>query len=171
MNRLHSWIGVVVLAARLAPAPLIAQTKDPLIGTWILDRARSTFNGTLPLYGGTPPGTRVMTFEHVANGIRHVTETRDRDNMGDVYRMAYTFRIDGAPYPSDPQMPVGDVSFRRIDAQTIERTGRYQGRVVETVVYRVSADGRTLTATAHATNHDAAGNEVDASSVQIFVKQ
>lgn len=165
-------MSALLVAAALAADPLaLAQRQDPLLGTWLLDRARSTFNSRIPLYGGSPPAKRVMTFEQAGDRLRHRTETTDTDNLGETYRISYTFKIDGRDYAADPQMPVAFVRFVRTDARTITRTSTYQGRVVETAVYRVSADGKTLTVRQNASNHDAAGNAVDVGSVQVFVRQ
>jgi len=53
----------------------------------------------------------------------------------------------------------------------VKRIGRYQGKVIEEVTYRISDDGRTLTATTVGTNYDAAGNGIDVGSVQVFTRQ
>jgi len=131
-----------------------AQTADPWMGTWILDRANSTFSGNVP-------ERRSMTFEKVANGIRHTTETL----QGEVtYKLTYVFQIDGKDYPADVQMPLSTVAFKRVNPSTLERSGKYQGMVVETVTYQVS--GKVMTVSQNGTLN---GNEV--SSRQIFNKQ
>ena len=164
------------LGALLAQRPLTAQAPrtagvdDQLFGTWVLDRSKSTFNSSVPFYGGTPPASRTMRFEKVADGIRHVIDTSTSE-LVERYRIQYTFKIDGRDYPADRQMPIDSVTFRRIDGSTVERTGKTHGNVTHTVIYRVSADGRTLTATERGTNHDAAGNEIVVSSVQVFARQ
>jgi hypothetical protein len=133
---------------------LAAQTADPWMGTWVLDRANSTFSGNVP-------ERRSMTFEKVADGLRHVTETL----QGEVtYKLTYVFQVDGKDYPADVQMPLSTVAFKRANATTLERSGKYQGMVVETVIYQVS--GKVMTVTQNGTLN---GNEV--SSKQIFRKQ
>jgi hypothetical protein len=165
-------ICVVVLAALVTQGLLLAQAAridEALVGTWTLDLARSTFRSSVPFYGGTPPASRTMRFERVANGIRHVIETSTAE-LVERYRIEYTFRIDGRDYPADPQMPIDSVTFRRIDGSTIERIGKTRGQVTHSVTYHLSADGKTLTAAERGTNHDAAGNEIQISSVQVFVR-
>jgi hypothetical protein len=138
-----------------------AQGKDPLLGTWELDRAKSTFSGVAP-------DKRTMTFEGQPDGnIRHVTATSTSGGfLEDAYRLQYTFKIDGKDYTADPQMPVGTVSFKRIDANTVVRTGKYQGQVIETVTYAVSADGKTLTVTQMGMQ-----NGAEVTSVQVFTRR
>ena len=154
MLRSAAVIVAAVLLGALAQTPASAQAADPWMGTWVLDRANSTFSGNVP-------ERRSMTFEKVANGIRHTTETL----QGEVtYKLVYVFQIDGKDYPADVQMPLSFVSFKRVNANTLERSGKYLGMVVETVTYQVS--GKVMTVTQNGTLN---GNEV--SSKQIFNKQ
>jgi hypothetical protein len=147
----------------IGAAQLAAQATEPLLGTWALDVGKSTFSA-----GAGAPDTRTMTFDRVAAGIRHVTETSA--NQGGFaeqrYRLQYTFKIDGKEYPADVQMPVSTVIFKRIDANTIERSGKYRGEVVETVTYSVSADRNVLTVTQTGNL-----NGADVSSVQVFSRR
>jgi ABC-type glycerol-3-phosphate transport system substrate-binding protein len=146
-------IGAVLLAMT-AGTPAAAQAADPWMGTWVLDRANSTFTGNVP-------ERRSMTFEKVANGIRHTTETL----QGEVtYKLTYIFQIDGKDYPADVQMPLSTVAFKRVSPTTLERSGKYLGMVVETVTYQVT--GKAMTVTQNGTLN---GNEV--SSKQVFNKQ
>jgi hypothetical protein len=153
-------IGVASIALlSVIGAHLLAQANaaDPFLGSWLLDRAKST-------YSGTPPEKRTMRFEKTAKGIEHTTETEP--TLGGAVKLVYTFQVDGKDYVADVQMPVSTVSFKRIDAKTLERTGKYQGEVIETVVYKLSDDGKALTATQNAIIQ---GQEV--TSNQVFTKQ
>jgi len=159
MVRYASRCGLAVLfaASLAADVRVLAQAApsiDPFIGSWALDRARSTFSGAAP-------ERRIMKFEKVATGIRHSIETL----QGEVtYRLQYVFQVDGKDYPADNQMAVSTVSFKRVDANTLERTGKYQGSLLETVTFTLSADGKTLTANQSANN----GQNT---SLQVFAKQ
>ena len=148
--------------------PLMAQANDPLVGTWLLDNAKSDFGGQTNFLGTTSaPDKRTMKFERVPEGIRHSTETVDTSGFSaEIYRLQYTFKVDGKDYKADPQMPVNTVSFKRIDANTIERSGTYRGAVVETVTYAVSADGKVLTAT-----QKGMLNGAEVNTVQVFNRQ
>lgn len=153
-------VGVLAVVAGVGGRHLLAQANEPLLGTWVLDRAKSTF-------GGQAPDRRTMKFEKVADGIRHVTDTATTGGfLEDTYRLQYMFKIDGKDYPADGQMPVGTVSFKRIDANTVVRTGKYRGETIETVTYSVSPDGKVLTATQQGTL-----NGAEVSSVQVFTRQ
>ena len=158
-------VGVGTLSVAGFQGPKVVESQklkdESLLGTWVLDVGKSTFSTGAP-------DKRTMTFERVADGIRHVTDTSA--NQGAFaeqrYRLQYTFKIDGKEYPADVQMPVSTVSFKRVDTNTIERSGRYRGEIVETVTYSVSADRNVLTVTQMGNLN---GTEV--SSVQVFSRQ
>ena len=156
MSRMIRTAGAVAVALLLVPAAgmrVAAQAADPWMGTWVLDRANSTFSGNVP-------ERRSMTFEKAAGGIRHTTVTL----QGEVtYKLTYVFQIDGKDYPADVQMPLSVVAFRRVNGNTLERSGKYLGMVVETVTYQVA--GKVMTVTQSGTLN---GTEV--SSRQIFSK-
>jgi hypothetical protein len=62
-------------------------------------------------------------------------------------------KFDGKDYSEvGPNAPVGVLtSGNRLKPDTIQLTEKHQGKVIDTVEYKVSADGKTLTATAHNT--------------------
>ena len=160
---MHRYAPCLVLAAVVAGLVCLdgrgafAQTKDdPFIGKWVLDRARSEYSGAVP-------EKRVVTFDLTPTGIRHVTETVIANGSTD--RVEYTAKYDG----KDVQITnsfLWQVSLKRIDARTIERSGKVMGMVVETATRTVSPDGQTLTITTSGTN---AGNEY--SSTQVFTRE
>ena len=140
---------------------LAAQTKDPLIGTWRLDPTKSTFDP-----GPPPDGARTMIFEAVDNGFKHTTRTKTENNGAFDIVLEYTAKYDGKDYKMDPESPLDTVSLKRIDANTVERTGKARGKVAETMTMKVSTDGKTLTVTTMGTFQ---GD--DYSSVQVFDRQ
>ena len=140
--------------ARGARGSAGASPADPFIGTWRLDRAKSTFPGAVPEW-------RTHKFEKVSAGIKHTTQSMVGEVVGTI---TYTFQFDGKDYPADAAMAVNTVAFKQVDPSTIERTGKYQGMVTEMVTYKVSPDGKTLTVTQMILANDT-------SSVQIFNKE
>jgi hypothetical protein len=139
----------------------MGQTKDPLIGTWLLDLTKSTFDP-----GPPPDGARTMIFAPVDNGFKHTTRTSTQNNGAFDIVIEYTAKYDGKDYPMDPEATVDHVSLKRIDANTVERTGKIRGKVAETVTMKVSPDGKTLTVTTKGTFQ---GD--DYSSEQVFDRQ
>ena len=114
------------------------QATDPFLGTWVLNRVKSEFSGAVP-------EKRKTTFEIAADGsIKHITETVIANGSTD--RVEYTAKLDGKDVPILNSF-LSTVSIKRIDARTVERTGKLRGMVVETSTRTVSADGQTLTIT------------------------
>ena len=161
MFRHASRIGLVafVLVAMLQlDARLIAQANaaDPLVGDWTMDRSKSTFAGNAPEW-------RTMKFEKTPMGVRHTVSSM----VGEVVqKLVYTFQVDGKDYPADTQMAVNTVSFKKVDANTLERTGKFQGNLLESVTYTLSDGGKTLTVVQRLTTNPDAIN-----STQVFVKK
>jgi len=163
MFRTTSRIALVFVALVALTPSLFAQAArggaaksplDPFVGTWKLDRLKSTFPGAVP-------DSRTHTFEKVATGFKHTTRSVIAAVSGTIQ---YTFQVDGKDYPADPAMAVNTVAFKQVDANTLERTGKYQGMVTEMATYKVSPDGKVLTITQMILANDT-------SSVQVFNKE
>jgi hypothetical protein len=148
------WVGALLCAS----VSLGSQTKDdPLIGRWLMDRAKSEFSGT-------PPERRVTIFEMLPDGrMRQITETVIANGSTD--RVEYAAKFDEKDNPISNSF-LSTVSVKRIDARTTERQGKVKAEVVETSKRTVSADGRTLTITTNGIND---GTEY--SSVQVFTRE
>jgi hypothetical protein len=127
-----------MLAITLVPMLLCAQAKDPFVGSWTLDPDRSTFNP------GNPPMERHMTFELKDGMLKHVTRTPNL--FGGSAMIEYSAKFDGKDYEILGS-GLDSVSIKRVDANTIERTGKESGKMAETCTMKVSADGKTLTVT------------------------
>lgn len=153
---------VLALAGTMfAAGPSKDQSKakgDPLIGVWVLDLGKSTFNP------GPPPDERVMTFEAVPDGFKH--SVKSTTGFGGDETVAYTAKYDGKDYKMDPLTPLDTVSLKRIDANTAERIGKANNKEVETTTFKVSPDGKTLTMTVKGSDR---GN--DYNSVQVYTRQ
>ena len=152
------WLAAIVAGLVCAEdRPAIAQTKDdPLIGRWVLDRAKSEFSGNVP-------ERRITIFELTPAGIKHITETVIANGSTD--RVEYTAKYDEKDVTPTNSF-LWQVSVKRIDPRTTVRSGKVMGMVVETSTRTVSADGQTLTITTKGTN---AGDEY--SSVQVFTRE
>ena len=136
---------------------LLAQSaSDPALGAWTLSRPKSTFSGEVPY-------RRITKFMVVGDAIKETTYTMS-PNMQSVI-VEYTAKLDGNDYPiSNSRLTT--VSLRRVDDNTVERTGKVQGQVIETETRTVSDGGRVLTVTTKGTRD---GKEY--SSVQVYDRQ
>jgi len=132
------------------------KTTDPFVGEWVLHRGKSSF------VGGLLPARRIVTFEDVPNGIRHVPNTSPMSNDSGFDTVDYTAKFDGKDYPIKGST-IATVSVKRVDPRTIERTAKLKGQVVESSTWVVAPDGKTLTVTAKGTD-----NGKPYSNTQIF---
>jgi hypothetical protein len=135
-----------LMLAWVVPTYLAAQPGDPVLGTWTLNVAKSTFSPGPGAKSGT------VTFAAAAKGI-HVTADIV-DAKGVTAHTDYTADYDGKDYPVTGVPGVDTVSLKRIDASSSERTDKMGGKVVQTWVRKVSADGKTLTVTQKGTAAD-----------------
>ncbi len=151
----------VILGAALSTVTvrLVAQTRDPLVGNWILMANKSTF-------AGQPPVSRRMTFAIVPNGITQTITTTTGGQANITYHLTYTAGFDGKEYPADVASALDTVSLKRVDSRTVERIGKVKGKVVQTETYTVSPDGTMLTVAQEGTN-----GGVPFRSSQVFERQ
>jgi hypothetical protein len=147
-----------ILAAVLAPS-ISGQTpkgNDAFAGNWTLDPDNSTFDP------GPGPMERHMLFEMKDGALKHVTRTPTL--FAGTNMIEYTARFDGKDYEILGS-GLDSVSLKRLDANTIERTGKESGKVAENCTMKISADGKTLTVT---TKGAFRGTEY--SSVQVYTR-
>lgn len=154
-NSLALLVGVALFAPSHAA---LGQSKDPLVGTWLLDRGKSDFtpdNDTLQ--------QRTMIFKAIDKGVQCSIKTES--TRGDTSESGFTAHYDGKDVPIDVSV-LDTVSLHRIDANTVERTGKIHGKVVETATMKISPDGKVLTIS---TKGSVDGQ--DYQSTQIFDRQ
>ena len=140
-------------------SPASGQAADPVIGTWKLDAAKSTFSP------GPPPKSITAKFEAAGKGIKVTVDGVGADAQPT--HTEYTADYDGKDYPLVGSPVADTVSLKRIDASTIERTGKINGQVTETATWKVSPDGRTLTMTVKGK----IPGGIDYDSVQVFLRE
>lgn len=116
---------VVCLASQVVMASQSGGPADlAYAGTWKLNEARSDF------------GETTMTYTQNPSGQLQFTDSGNR---------SYAFQLDGKTYPS----LFGYTSaWSQIDATTWETLVTDKGKLIVTVMTRLSADGKTLTTSA-----------------------
>ena len=113
----------------------VAGGSNPLVGTWILDLAKSRRGG------GNMPRSQTMNVEAVGTGIRTTADVVG--STGTPGRNEYTAQSDSRDYPAKATW-FDSIVLKRIDPRTDERTLKKNGEVVGSAVRSVSADGKTL---------------------------
>jgi len=158
---------------------LAAQAADPIIGTWVLNVAKSRFSpGPAPT---SESRTYVMegqetraTFKGVSEPRRYVTVRQEIkatsesvDGDGKSTTGEWTVVYDGKDRPMTGNPDADMLSLKRIDAFTTEFTQKKASRVVIIGTVAISTDGRVMTVTTKGIN--AKGQTID--DVLVFEKR
>jgi WD40 repeat protein len=148
-----------ILAVAVPTLVASAQGSDPVIGTWALNAAKSTYTS-----GSAPKSaTRVYTAAGQGYKFSATTVAADGKSSGVEFTVAY----DGKYVAVTGSADVDSIMVKRIDANTVEATQTKAGKVVVKTTRVISADGKTLTSTA--TGTDAAGKAWK--NVEVFDKK
>ena len=140
----------------IAGVMVLAQSTNPLVGTWNLNVAKSK----APFTSGT------TIVEAVGDGIKFTVDLVGTD--GTKTHWEFTANYDGKDNPVTGNSPYGDtVAVTRVNARTTRIVGKNAGKPTTTHTIVVSADGKTRTTTAKGT--DTTGKPVDA--VSFYEKQ
>ena len=156
LARLTTIISAAVLAAVLSAH---AQSKDPIVGTWTLNPAKSKYTP------GPVPKSITSTYEAVGKGYK---VTVKNDTGGGTVQYSYTTYLDGKDSKVTGNNPNADtIGVRRVDARTLEVISKKNGKVTITQRNTLSADRKTRTVTT--TGIDALGQKVH--NVGVFEKK
>ena len=136
----------------------VAESGDPLHGTWKLNVAKSKFNP------GPAPKATTLKYEAAGEGLKVIVDAESDKGKA---HWQYTANYDGKDYPVTGSPDSDSVSLKRIDRVTTEATLKKGGKAMTTNTRVVSADGKTLTITVKGTN--AEGQAVN--NVQVYEKQ
>jgi hypothetical protein len=136
-------------------ATTLAQSSDPLVGTWKLNVEKSK---------GAKSGTSKI--EAAGQGVKFTVDLVAAD--GTASQWGFTANYDGKDYPVTGTSPYGNVvTLTRVDAKTVRITSKQNGKVLVTSTIVLSADGKTRTTTSKGT--DVKGQPVDV--VSFYEKQ
>jgi hypothetical protein len=134
----------------------LAQNKDPLIGTWELDRGKSEFQPDSPMQ------SRTLVVESKGGALSISQKTVAQD--GHASFVDFTAGYDGKDAPISGSV-LDTVALKRISGAT-ERTGKIHGQTTETAIISVSSDGKILTI-----KTKGSANGLEYMSTQIFARQ
>jgi hypothetical protein len=157
----------VGLALVVSLAVVSAQGTDPMVGTWKLNVAASTYEP------GPAPKSSTRTIVDMGGGV-FVSSSKGINDKGEATWNHFAFRFDGKDYPYASSTTPGTspsfvtVAFKRIDANTFEATSKVDGKVgATTMTTTISKDGKTYTTRTKGTN--AQGQPVN--NVIVYEKQ
>ena len=126
------WKSLGVLIAVLAFSAGVMAENNPFLGVWQLDGEKTT---------NYQQQTQMIINVPAADGFTSIRATIGKDNRNstEIHPVAF----DGKPHATTGG-DVREISYKRIDAYTIERTHNRNGKIsVDTE--QVSKDGKTLT--------------------------
>ncbi len=134
-------------------------SSEPFDGEWVLNTFKSQY-----VPSNTMPYRREMTLAFADGGFTHTTSTWRRTNGNDspLARTTYSAKLDGKEYPVTAS--AAKVVFKRVDANTIERTASGDRGATENATWTLTSDRNTLTVVTK--GKDAAGS--DYSSTQVY---
>ena len=133
-------VAAVVACTFLAFAGVALAQSDPAVGTWKLNLTKSKYSP------GPLPKSNTVTIAAAPNGGLHVT-AKGEDAAGKPTSIDYTASADGKDMPVKGAPAYDTTAMKRVDANTTEQTRKKEGKVVQTVTRKVSADGKTMTVT------------------------
>jgi hypothetical protein len=123
----------------LAVSSLAVAQTDPAVGTWKLNLSKSKYSP------GPLPKSNTVTITAVANGVHVVA--KGEDAAGRPTSIDYTATADGKDQPVKGAPAYDTTAMKRVDANTTEQTRKKEGKTVQTVTRKISADGKTMTVT------------------------
>jgi hypothetical protein len=132
---------------------------DPVVGTWKLNAAKSTFSA------GPALKSQTRIYSQSAQGITLNMKTVGAD--GKEINSQTTYQLDGKDYPVTGVAAYDSLSGKQVDSNTAEFTLKMAGKAVGKTRRTVSKDGKTLTSTLKMTNEKGEKTE----NVTMFDKQ
>jgi hypothetical protein len=148
---------LTVIAVLVVTAVVSAQDKqDNNVGTWKLNPSKSQYSP------GPAPKSQTLTIEAWGDdGVKYTS-----DGVGGDSKPTHTefqAKYDGKGYPFKGNPDADALSYKRIDANTLEATTTLKGKNTTAITVVVSSDGKTRTVTQTGTN--AQGQATKISSV------
>jgi hypothetical protein len=151
------FLGVLLIVGSAVTAA--GTDADPVVGTWKLNLAKSTFGG------GPALKSQIRTYSQTAKGMTLKMKTVSAE--GKETTTQTTYNVDGKDYPSIGNPDFDSLSGMQIDTNTTEFTLKRAGKPVGTIRRTVSKDGQTLTFNFVITN----ANGVQLSQLTVFDRQ
>ncbi|MET0212575.1 MAG: hypothetical protein ABW292_06215 [Vicinamibacterales bacterium] len=149
-----SLCALVVVSVLVSTAVVIA--VDNNVGTWQLNLAKSNYSP------GPAPKSQTLKIEAWGDdGVTYAADGVGAD--GKPTHTEFQAKYDGKDYPFKGNPDADKLSYKRIDANTLEVTTTLKGKNTTAVKVVVSADGKTRTVTQMGTN--AQGQALNVSSV------
>ena len=153
-GQMKRFAGVIlgVVALTVVPGVVAAQAPDPIVGTWKLDVAKSTYKP------GPAPKSTTIVVKQAGKGIEVAVDAVNGD--GSPLKWGFTTVRDGKEEAKITGNPLFDtVTASRESANAGTNLYKKGGKLVMTTKVAVAADGQSMTVTS--TGTDAKGQAVN----------
>ena len=144
------------------PSHAFAQGPNPLIGTWTLNLAKSTFSP-----GPPPKSPATRTYTQNGDGLKVVLSGGVNADGSAQTTVSWAAHFDGKDYPMVGNSTADMVTITMTGASTMDFTAKKGGKVTGTRRWTVSKDGKTMTTWQGGTNN--AG--LPQSNFEVWTKQ
>jgi hypothetical protein len=158
MRRYVTLIGLAGVVVMAVAATLAAQDKDPVVGMWMLDTAKSTYKP------GPAPKSAMVSIDPAGKGYKISVDAVGAD--GKPMKWGFTSDADGKDVPVTGNPAYDTAAMTRLSATSATTVYKKAGKPVMTVKSSVTADGKTMTINSTGTN--AAGEAVN--NVSVYMK-
>jgi hypothetical protein len=142
MCRLHDLVRLsAILALVSGSAVTLLAQNERFLGIWELNLAKSSITR------GVPPRSEMIVNVAEPDGLRSVLSVvTERGTSVEIHH----YNFDGRFHQTEGSDP-RELSFRRVDAKTIEQDTRRNGQITVHRRIQLSADGKTMTLVASGT--------------------
>lgn len=136
MRKLMNLLVVGTMLAMGCAAAGAADSPDPVIGTWTLNAAKSTFKP------GPAPKSQTRTYAQTADGVALTVTGVAAD--GTPVSQQSTFKYDGKDYPMSGSADYDALALKRVNASTVDSTMKRGGKAVGKTIRSISGHGKVL---------------------------
>jgi hypothetical protein len=145
---MNAFMRALLVGAVLAigGAAVAAATADPIVGTWNINLAKSTF------HPGPAPKAHTRTYTETAQGISLTFNGIAAD--GSPISGHSTFKYDGKDYPIAGTPDYDTLVLKRIDSNTVKSKQKKAGKVIGSTTRTISKDGKVMTLASKGTRTD-----------------
>ena len=137
-------VGIAVFVVALFGIRLVAQSSDPIIGTWVLNVAKSKFSP------GPAPKSESRTYVTAGKEIKATSTGVSAD--GKPTAGEWMIVTDGRDTPMTGNPDADVLSLKQLDTFSTEFSLKKAGKVVITGTRTISRDGKVMTITNKGTN-------------------
>jgi hypothetical protein len=131
-----SVVGSLLALSAVAMA-IGAAAADPIVGTWTMNAAKSTFSP------GPALKSQTRVYTETADGISLKFDSVAAD--GTATSGASTFKYDGKDYAMSGSPDYDTLVLKRVNAMTVNSTQKMGKKVIGHAVRTVSKDGKVMT--------------------------